>query len=100
LKDCQQGSIIHGVIGKLSLLIFIFMENNHIYKLDRYTTAFIDYKLASEKFYEAIFNIAQKGAATVEPIEKLAHVLDIKHAHFLECANRLLVGNNADLLLP
>jgi len=66
------------------------MEYNQIYKLERYNTAFEDYKLASEKFYEAVSALVQKGPDTVEPIERLARALDIKHTHFLACANRLL----------
>jgi hypothetical protein len=73
------------------------MENNQTYRLDRYTTSFIDYKLASAKFHEAVFNISQNGPNVFEPIEQLARILDIKHAHFLRCANRLLAGEHAIL---
>jgi hypothetical protein len=70
------------------------VKTNHIYKLDRYKLSFIDYKLASAKFDEAVFNISQNGPDIFEPLEQLARILDIKHAHFLTCANRLLGGHN------
>lgn len=76
------------------------MENNYNYKFERYTTAFIDYKLESEKFHEAIFNISRNGTNTVEPIEQFARILDIKYAHFRECAKRLLASNNVASELP
>jgi hypothetical protein len=70
------------------------VKTNYSYKLDRYKTSFIDYKLASAKFDEAVFNISQNGPNIFEPLDQLARILNIKHAHFLACANRLLVGHN------
>lgn len=70
------------------------MTSNQIYKLDRYKISFVDYKLASEKFDEAVFNISQNGPDIFEPLDQLARILDIKHAHFLACASKLLAGHD------
>ena len=61
-------------------------------KFERYTMAFIDYQIASANFNEAIFNISKNGLSESEFVDALAHVLAIKHAHFLECARRVLGG--------
>jgi hypothetical protein len=64
------------------------------YKLDRYRISFLDYKLASERFNEAVINISQNGPAIFETLEELARILDIKHEHFFACAKRLLADDD------
>lgn len=61
-------------------------------KFERYTMAFIDYQIASANFNEAMFDISRNGLSGSEFVDDLAHVLAIKHAHFLECARRVLGG--------
>jgi hypothetical protein len=66
------------------------VKSNHTYKLNRYKVSFLDYKIATEKFNDAVFNISQNGPDISESIETLARVLNIKHDYFLACASRLL----------
>lgn len=61
-------------------------------KFERYTMAFIDYQIACANFNEAMFNISKNGLGESAFVDDLAHVLAIKHAHFLECARRVLGG--------
>jgi len=65
------------------------------YKFERYQTAYIDYKTASEEFYDAVYKRSQSKADTSEAVARSARALFIKHSHFIECANRLLQECNA-----
>lgn len=65
------------------------------YKFERYQTAYLDYKTASEAFYAAVCTRSRNNADTSEAVEQSARALFIKHLHFIECANRLLQGCNA-----
>mgnify|MGYP000385515187 CR=1 FL=1 len=70
------------------------MPNINARNLDRYTTAFLDYNRASTKFHEAVCKIAKNKINTFESIEELAHVLEVEHAHFIECAQRIMQTNS------
>jgi hypothetical protein len=61
-------------------------------RFERYKVAFIDYQIATANFNEAIFEASKNGVHGTEFTDALAHILAIKHAHFLECARRVLGG--------
>lgn len=61
-------------------------------KFERYTTAFIDYQIATSNFNEAMFNASKNGENTPDYVAYFAHALAIKHAHFLDCAERVFDG--------
>ena len=64
----------------------------HLARFERYKIAFIDYQIATANFNEAVFEASKMGVSTTEFTDALAHILAIKHAHFLECARRVLGG--------
>jgi hypothetical protein len=66
------------------------MNSSYAYRFDRYTSAFIDYKAACTKFHEAIFELSRNNILGYDDIDILSKNLTIKHAHFLECARRLV----------
>lgn len=76
------------------------MACNSVRNFERYTLAFIDYQLASVNFNEAIFNVAKNGTSAQEIVDELAHILTIKHAYFLECAQRVLGARDFRLAPP
>jgi len=59
-------------------------------RFERYTSAFIDYQIATSNFNEAVFNASKVDKTTSECIAALARDLAIKHTYFLECARRLV----------
>jgi hypothetical protein len=78
----------------LFFLHWIHVKSIRTYKLDRYKISFSDYKLASERFDEAVINISQNGPDIFETLKELSRILDIKHEHFLACAKRLLADED------
>lgn len=59
-------------------------------RLERYTEALIDYQIANTNFNEAVFNASQNGVNDCSFNEEMVRALIIKHAYFIECAQRFL----------
>lgn len=66
------------------------MDAAHLYKLERYKTAFVDYETALRKFHEGVLALALENNATSAPLRALTHELEVKHKYFVECAARLV----------
>lgn len=66
------------------------MEQLNQYKLERYKAAFRDYEAASRKFYDEVLALGLVSENMAGAFDTLTRDLNIKHAHFIECARRLV----------